>query len=190
MHHAKIKLAAGRSIRLEMADGTAVSGVLAWVCQTLSGGWELCLTLDGERAGTIYKLGNVTAITDPQGVAIPMEELAGDMDVRGALHASPGFENSPWPDATRHLQMRPDPVQEAGLRPFIRFCAALFVWIGIAVMVLFGVVALGALGDGGLSGGMLSALIGLGAGASITLVGGSTYVICQIAEMLAARGGR
>jgi hypothetical protein len=180
-------MAAGRDVMLNLADGRTITGKIVWLGQRMDSTWEVCIQTPERPEGLRCAMRRISTIQTPDGNPIPDAELAGDFDISAAFHGGGS--------GTTSAQGQRSPA--AGLRPFIRFCSGLFVWIGIAVMALFAVIALMAMFGGGydsagilVGAGMLSALIGLSAGASITLVGGSTYVLCQIADMLADRGNR
>ena len=67
------------------------------------------------------------------------------------------------------------------MRSFIKTCSGLFVILGMLAVggsVLAGVVTL----SSGFGGGLLMALAGIACGASVTLVGGGTYLLASLDE--------
>lgn len=182
MHTRKITLGAGRPVTLHLHNGRNVSGILSWIGLNLSRQWDVCIRPHGETQSTLVAADRVNRVTGADAAAISWEELMGD--AAADLDQTESGTMDAARTAPQVLEWQAPP---PGLRPFVRLCAGLFVWIGIIVMVLFGVVGLVALADGGIGGSLMAALIGLASGASITLIGGSTYVLCQIADMLATK---
>jgi hypothetical protein len=76
------------------------------------------------------------------------------------------------------------------MRSFIQACATLFVVAGIAIMALTALLALFLVLQGTTDFFQIPmALGGIFAGASLALVGGGTYMVCQIDERLEAVNG-
>ena len=70
------------------------------------------------------------------------------------------------------------------MRNFIAFCSSIFVIIGILICAISALLLFTAFNDGEFGGGLAIAAGGVFAGATATLVGGSTYILCNILDLL------